>query len=272
MNTSRRSDKNQRKRSVNDSRRQQLADRFGAVFPDFNSDIPEDVESLWLDNIERYEEAAENAELVTLREYLGDPMFTHVKDLSPERLPEEIEIVLDLLSENNVRVDFLSDVPDADAYAFLTIELMEQVIEDIRVDGFMTCFIYEEFHPNHRMDIEARVNDIFWHLFRRDTQYLDFLFPREGLRDADGRPTTRDEVIRKMKQWIRSIAVFTTHITTITDCTIMGDDAVVRVSVRWSGLEAVTLTERSASGESIFRLHRNFGRWMVVQMNLVGFE
>lgn len=272
MNTSRRSNKDPLKRSLNDSRRQQLSDRFGAIFPESNPELSDDAESLWLDSIERYEEAAENADRVTIREYLGDPLFQHVKDLSPERLPEEIEIVLDLLNENNIRVDFLSDVPDADAYMFLTIELMEQMIEDIRVDGLMMCFIYEEFHPNHRMDIEERVNDVFFHLFRRDTQYLDFLFPREGLRDAEGRPTTRDAVIKKMKQWIRSIAVFTTHITSISDCTILGDDATVRVSVRWSGLEAVTLTERSASGESIFKLQRIFGRWMIVQMNVAGFE
>jgi hypothetical protein len=43
------------------------------------------------------------------------------------------------------------------------------------------------------------------------------------------------------------------------------------MSTRWSGLDATTLSERSASGESVFKLQRMFGRWMIVQMNIAGF-
>lgn len=45
-------------------------------------------------------------------------------------------------------LDFLCDVDDAEAYRFITEELMDEEIDDIRIEGLRHCFIYEEFHPN----------------------------------------------------------------------------------------------------------------------------
>ena len=50
-----------------------------------------------LSNRERFEEAALGAEHVRVREFLGNPVFSDVKDLSPEQLPQEIEVVTALL-------------------------------------------------------------------------------------------------------------------------------------------------------------------------------
>ncbi|MCK7522609.1 MAG: hypothetical protein MZV64_35450 [Ignavibacteriales bacterium] len=68
-----------------------MTERFGASSRQ-NPDFPVDVEAEWLENIERFEEAAQDAELVTVRDYLNDPVFTDVKDIPAERLPEEIEM------------------------------------------------------------------------------------------------------------------------------------------------------------------------------------
>jgi hypothetical protein len=79
MGTARRSDEDHLQRALNDSRRQRLTERFGAHFSPPNPDLPADVEATWLENIERYEEAAQDAEFIKVRDYLGDPVFMHVK-------------------------------------------------------------------------------------------------------------------------------------------------------------------------------------------------
>jgi len=260
-------------RALNDSKRQRIAERFGAKFSPPHPDMPLDVEAEWLDNIERFEEAALSAERIRIREFLGNPAFLDSKDLSPEQLSQEIEVVIALLEDNNIRVDCLSDdVSDEDFYKFLTTELMDQEIEDLRLEGFTACFIYEEFHPNNRMDIEELSRDFFWRLFRRDVRFIDFLFAKKGMRDPDGRPITQDAAIEQMKQWINSIAVFTTHTTAVRQCDINGDSAVLTVDTSWTGLDATSLAERSASGESIFKVQRLNGHWWIVQMTIAGFE
>jgi hypothetical protein len=75
-----------------------------------------------------------------------------------------------------------------------------------------------------------------------------------------------------VRSWVASIALFTTHITKVTACLVTGDDAVVRVDVRWSGLAAGTFAERSGAGEAFFRLRRDpVAGFDIVQMTIPGF-
>jgi hypothetical protein len=39
-------------------------------------------------------------------------------------------------------------------YRFIAEELFFHEMNNVRVKGMVTCFIYEEFHPNAKLDIE----------------------------------------------------------------------------------------------------------------------
>ena len=142
-------------RIVNDLKRKELEARYGAVFssPD-ESEIPSEVEAQWLENIDEFERQFENAAQITLREFLGSPSVRPLADIPPSELEAELNALLDLLAEQNVVVDFLREVEDAEAYRFITEELFDEEIDDIRVPGMVLHFIYEEFHPGPEDEIE----------------------------------------------------------------------------------------------------------------------
>ena len=133
---------------VNDLKRKELEERYGAVFsaPD-ESEIPSEVEAQWLENIDEFERQFENAAQIPLREFIGSPSVRPLADIPPAELEAELNGLLDLLAEHAVSVDFLREVDDAEAYRFITEELLDEEIDDIRVPGMVLHFIYEEFHP-----------------------------------------------------------------------------------------------------------------------------
>jgi len=146
-------------RVVNDYKRKELEERYGAVFSsETDSALPSEVEAQWLENIDEFERQFENAAQVPLREFLGSPSTRPLADIPPFELETELNGLLDLLAEQGVVVDFLREVEDAEAYRFITEELFNEEIDDIRVPGMVLHFIYEEFHPGD--DEDADLDDI----------------------------------------------------------------------------------------------------------------
>jgi hypothetical protein len=52
------------------------------------------------------------------------------------------------LAEYGVYVDFLYEVDTTEMYCFVTEELLDEEIDDVRIPGLQCHFVYEEFHPN----------------------------------------------------------------------------------------------------------------------------
>ncbi len=135
-------------RIVNDLKRKELEERYGAAFssPD-ESEIPAEVEAQWLENIDEFERQFENAARIPLREFVGSPAVRLLADIPPAELEAELDALLELLGENEVVVDFPDEIDEVEAYRFITEELLDEEIDDIRVPGMVLHFIYEEFHP-----------------------------------------------------------------------------------------------------------------------------
>lgn len=133
---------------VNDLKRKELEERYGAVFsaPD-ESEIPSEVEAQWLENIDEFERQFENVAEIPLREFIGSPSVRPLADIPPSEVAAELDALLELLGENEVVVHFPDEIDEVEAYRFITEELLDEEIDDIRVPGMVLHFIYEEFHP-----------------------------------------------------------------------------------------------------------------------------
>ncbi|MCB0086819.1 MAG: hypothetical protein KDE54_02820 [Caldilineaceae bacterium] len=156
------------------SQKQQLARMYNVLFFDEDIYIPEEMDETWLgymdgnDFLEEFDRQLENAQQIPLREYLGNPSFTPLMDLPPEEVEPELERILDLMADNNVYIDFLSDIESDEAYRFITEELFEEVIDDIRIEGMNQHFIYEEFYPSE----EFRDDDFYEDEYSSDEDYF----------------------------------------------------------------------------------------------------
>ncbi len=171
-------DENQEElRQENELKKLKLRAEFGAKFMDDdkeNSDIPAEVESQFLDYVQKFEEAVARKEVKKVKEVLGNPSFKKLEELSDTQLSDELDKILEFLSLHNLKLDVIYEVEDREIYRFITEELMGVEIDIIDVPGMNTCFIYEEFHPNHEEDLKRESEEFLKMLLKQDFEYINF--------------------------------------------------------------------------------------------------
>jgi hypothetical protein len=112
-----------------------------------------DAENEWLNYIHNFEKVYKDAKQVKVIAFIGSPSYKRITELSSEEISAELDHLLDVMADGGVKVDFICEYEDDVKYKFITEELFESEIDDIKLQGAFQCFIYEEFHPNHDYDL-----------------------------------------------------------------------------------------------------------------------
>ncbi|CAN5201429.1 hypothetical protein BH09BAC6_BH09BAC6_00190 [soil metagenome] len=131
------------------------------------SNIDPEIENEFLKNILAFEHSYAKSKRVKIIELLGHPDFEKADELSDDEIPAALEKLAELLLNNNMVVDFGGDYDDRVKYRFITEELFEHEADDFKIPGMIAHFDYEEFHPNHQLDIERRATEFISQWFRQ---------------------------------------------------------------------------------------------------------
>jgi hypothetical protein len=258
-------------RSLNDAKKRRLEERYGGSFSSTGPDLPPEIEAEWLDNIEEFERQFEQAGQTTVGKYVGDPVLKRLDQIAPGEVGEELGRTIEILASNNIEVHFEGSVSDKERYRFITEELLKEEMDDIRVDGMTQHFIYEEFHPNHRLDAELEAEMFLRELIGHDAETRLLAFSNHELCAPDGRCVTLVEMLQLVEDFRNRIAVFLEKEIGEAECRVEGDYATVRIPVSWEGLRAETMEPVEASGTATVRLKREDEQWCVVQAIVPGY-
>jgi len=161
----------------------ELDEKYGMHGSGVSDDASPEVMNNFLNYVQQFEEQWEKAERKKIRDVLGNPTFMNIEEIDPETLEDEINIVLDKYAEHNYYIGIIEkdDVSPVDFYNFLTQELMEHETDFISVPGMNTNFIYEEFHPNPKLNIKDCTDYFFWGLRKRDKRDLLMWSAKENI-------------------------------------------------------------------------------------------
>ena len=260
-------------RALLDARRRSLEEKFGAAFSPPDESLPPDVERAWLDSIERFEQAVGGSRSVTVREYIGNPPLRPLGEIPPQELRETVDWLMELLSSNDIVVHIGEHISLAETYRFLSEELMEAETDDIRVEGFSTLFLYEDFHPDERAEAERTAREFCLAIYERSEADLVRLIG--GAHDGDPNELRRvgtllrDTALEFFAQ-VQSVQQYSVK---VERCEVDGDRAMVHGSVTWSGVLVSSRTQIGASGSMRLTLARcPFGGWDVIEAQLPGME
>ncbi|MEO8150831.1 MAG: hypothetical protein ABI723_24575 [Bacteroidia bacterium] len=136
--------------------------QFGEAFQMSNdSELPPEVENEFLKNVIAFEEAHQHIKYVKVFELLGKPAYKESNTLSDKEVSEELERIESIMEEHKMALDVLAKYDDRTIYKFITEELFEHETEtgEDSLPGMTNHFIYEEFHPNHKYDINRRAEE-----------------------------------------------------------------------------------------------------------------
>lgn len=172
-------------RMENELKKMKLMLEHGAMFSDKQSQMPLDpyIENQFLNNIEAFEKSYNNAERIVLFDFINRPDFRKAEDIPDSLISTELDRIMNILNENGIQLDTLCDVEEREIYRFVTEELFEHEMDNIRIPGMMNCFIYEEFHSNHEYDIREHSTDGIKSFLNKKTDLYSSFFTKEAEED-----------------------------------------------------------------------------------------
>lgn len=127
--------------------------------------LPPEVENLFLKNILSFEHQYDQVELQTIYQILHEPNYSKLVDLQDEEIEDALEGVLELLKANQIAVDFRGEYSPKEKYRFITEDLFNYQTKLVQIEGMITHYCYEEFYPNHELDIEEQTKEFINHWF-----------------------------------------------------------------------------------------------------------
>ncbi len=196
-------------RIENELLRLKLKAQYGDAFHmETNDSLPPEVENQFLRNIIAFEETNQDPETTTVYELLGKPSYRSAGELTAAEISGELNRVIALLEENNMNLGFCNGpYPDEEIYRFITEELFAHVTSMVPIEGMSLNFIYEEFHPNNKADIERNTHEFFKHWISRSfdefSSELDYNFISPG-----GKQMNREELYKKMNNFFECFQRF----------------------------------------------------------------
>lgn len=246
--------------SLIQAKREQLRDEFGMQFDHMDSRLSLEGQNEWLDYLLDFERQFENAATITVRERIGNPAIQPLAEIPLCALEEAVNQLLDLLGEHGIAVEFMGHWDDLAAYRYITEELLDEEIDDIRIEGMVTHFEAATPEYDVEMWVDMFVTDLFWQGRK------GFLtgFEKQPLFNSQGNLISLTEFVKKLEMvWARlpvKTRAFVEPITT----QVSGDEGRVTAVVTWQ------LHNEPKQIESFFRLQPSpyFG-WDVVQTSLL---
>jgi len=193
-------------RMQNDFLKMKMMAESGAFFGG-EGGLPPDIENQFLKNIMEFENRNGDAKSFTVFDLLDKPDFEDEKDLNDERFETEYSRLNSLLQDHGIDVSFNRERDDRFKYNFITKELFEHQTTFMPVKGMVTGFLYEEFHPDHELDITNLTNRFLNDFFERsldvDTYYID-----EQIIHPEGKAIPREEIIKRFLSMYEAIPEF----------------------------------------------------------------
>jgi len=169
-------------RIENELKKMKLMLERGAVFSESidSNKLDPVVENEFLRNIEAYEESFGNSEQISVYNFIETPAYKLVETIPDSQIADELGKVMGILNEYGISLDTLCEVEDRELYRFITEELFLHEIDNVRIKGMMSCFIYEEFHPNHEYDIRNTSTEGITSYLDKENKYYTYSFVKEA--------------------------------------------------------------------------------------------
>lgn len=260
-------------------KKKELEEKYDAHFSDKSSLTPE-IENEWLNSIEEFEKQFQNAERITVFDYLKKPAFKKALELNEVELSAELDNLFQLLHNGNISLDTLSDVDDNELYRFITEELFEHEVDNMAIPGMTMCFIYEEFHPNSKLDIEQAFDHFLNGTMGKmkniigdgyDMTYID----TENYKNANGVILNKELVSNKINNFLSSFDSFKIISNEINELSIDEEKqkAQIHFTIDYNGIIEKSKEVFQFKGKGCFKLKPSeYGGWDIYHIDMPGLK
>ncbi len=230
------------------------------------------LENMFLNQVMAFENNYAGSKRTKVFDLLGRPDFKRADGLSDDVIDTAFLEVTALLTQKNIEIDFLGTYDSRTKYTFITEELFEHETDDFQIPGMVSHFIYEEFHPNHKMDIEDRALEFLDGWFKQDLEHCSF---DENFVLPDRSTLNKEELKEKFRKVFDSYIAFIDYKYTIADISFeLQDESGMGYAEGHTIYTTVLENKEKVTIKGPFKLYFSFqyGWWYVFHLVFPGFE
>jgi len=231
------------------------------------------LENEFLKQVMAFESNYANSNRAKVFDILGKPDFKRADELADDLIESALAEVLALLAEKSIEVDFIGTYDNRTKYAFITDELFDHEADDFKIPGMVTHFIYEEFHPNHKLDIENRVVE-FLNAWFEQKPWISSAFSDEFVL-PNKTTATKKEMAEKLKTIFDSYNAFTEYKYAIKDISFeLKDEGGMGYAEGYASYKAILENNDEILIKGPFKLYMSceYGWWSIFHIVFPGFE
>lgn len=195
-------------RIENEFLQMKLSAETGAIFGGNANELPPEIMNEWLKNVAAFEKNYAEGKEQTVGEILGNPEFKDESLIDEEEFGNEYERLMEVLSDHGIDVGFSRDRDDRFKYRFITGELFDHSTTLAPVPGMVTCFSYEEFHPDHELEIEGKTKEFLNAFFERNISEVGSHLLAEEHILPEGRAIPREDLYKMFDAMYEAIPEF----------------------------------------------------------------
>ncbi|MFZ0456618.1 MAG: hypothetical protein WAM24_22910 [Ignavibacteriaceae bacterium] len=183
----------------NKKKKKELEEKYGMLSMSDEENLPPEIMNQFLSNVIEFEKKWKNAESKRIIEILGFPEFKKIEELKLSDFKTEIADVLAKYADHNINIDVLEkdELTEQEFYKFLTEELPGHETDFMSIPGMTTNYIYEEFHPNNKLDAKDTIEWFSFPFMKKDKKEMRTFLSENSL-SFNGSKKSKTEFIKEM--------------------------------------------------------------------------
>ncbi len=246
----------------------------GATFSENDdSKLSPEIENKWLNYIHNYENIYKNAKKVSVFEFIGKPDFRPAGQLNDSEISKALDLLVETMSSHGVNLDCICEYDDRTIYEFVTEELFKHEVEDLRMEGMTTNFIYEEFYPNHEYDLNRHTEDFFNALLTREWSEYDTNFLCNEVISSNGKEIKASEFAKHIKLFQNNWEKFTDFEQKVNEIQFDVEEGKASVNA-WVSYRVVSSNSQKTNyqGNSLIHFELVYDYWCIKKVVVPGFN
>ena len=250
-----------------------MAEQGAKFFEGSETELSPTIENEWLNYIQNFEELHKNAKKISVYKLIGEPAFEAEEDLDDASITKKLSELLEYMGEHGVCLDYMDGYDDRVIYKFIVDELFIYEMDDVRMDGMVSHFIYEEFYPNHNHDLTQHTEEFIYQLLKSEwNEFASHTLCKE-LRQSGQEKVSEETFVEKIKlfqaAW-KNFEVTKEEITEV-DFSLKKKKARVVVDLAYSAFTP-NGEKVSFAGNALLGFRHQYGYWYINQAHIPGFS
>jgi len=260
-------------RIENEIKRIKLSMQHGIDFHSASdSRLSSEAEGQWLDYVQQFEDSYKECKQITVYDMIGRPEYRKVSEIADAELNAELEKIVDLLGINGICLDTICQVEERELYRFITEELFQKEADDMKVEGMVQHYIYEEFHPNHDYDIRRTWTEFIGGLLDKERSFnLDYVGIMNEVK-LNGTKYKLKELGVKLALFRDAFDDFTLLRSKDLSVNIRPRTAEVEIDLKFLAMPDGSGEEQVFAGKAKFWLKLQYDYWCISALDLPGFD